>query len=276
MKRVAAALVAVTLGLTACGGDDDTNEAEASAESTGAGTTETAADTGSDDADESPATVADDGSDDESTGGDDAAADTDGDDTGEDPAAGGDDGGSITSLSDIPQECQDVMAEFLRDIEPIVEGVDWNAATLTDFESIAAEFETRAGEFDARATDAGCDDLDIADEDGFDLLVEFANQEAPGTAPFFEFLAGFAGAFADDDPDAEGDSGTAAPAGEFETCDDAIAFVEGLIDEYDGYEEVPVSEITKFSSISTVLMTCTPEQMAILDSDEFNEFMGGG
>lgn len=286
MKRVTATLVAVTLGLAACGGDDDTNEAdEATAEQT-AEPDEAAGADGDGDAGDTEAT--DEGAD-ESSDGDDADGDGDGDasEADEEPAAdesseppaddGGDDsqnsGVSVSSLDDIPQVCKDAMADLLQELEPIVEPIDWQQATLADFEAIAAEFQTIGEEFEGRIDERECD-LDIEDEDSIDLIVEFADQEAPGTVPFWMFLDETLGAFAPDDGE-DGEPGTALPGGDFENCDQAIEFIEGLLDQYDSFQEVPVSDITKIAGISSVIMTCTPEQMEVLDSPEFNDFMSG-
>ncbi len=234
--RRAAAMVAVTLGLMACGGDDDADDG-AAALPEASETTEASEPDEPDDSDES---------------------------------AEGDGSRQIDSLDDIPDRCKDLMADFLRDIEPIVEPVDWSSATLADFEAIGAEFEARAGEFDTEATEAACGDLAFTgDDDGFALLIEFADDVAPDTVPFFQFLDSMRSAVT---PGGSGGSG----GDSFESCDDAIATLEEWMAEYDSFTEIPVDQLMKFSSLGSVIMTCTPEQMEFLDRPDVSDFMSGG
>lgn len=58
-----------------------------------------------------------------------------------------------------------------------------------------------------------------------------------------------------------------------QTCDDAIKFVESLLANYDAFTEVPAAELVRFTQLSSVLVTCTPEQAKFFESDELNEFL---
>jgi len=204
---------------------------------------------------------------------DDAGSDDGGDDNGASVSGLTDEGDdsdgdtiSVSSLDDLPEVCRDLMSDFLKDIEPIVSPIDWDNATLADFEAISAEFEARADQFDADSDAAGeCDNIDMEDGDSFDPLIEFAQNEAPGTVGFLNFIS----EFVDAATTAMGD--TAAGDG-FETCEEAIAFMDGLMESYDSMDEVPVSELTTMANIATVIFTCTPEQMTYFDSPEVNAF----
>lgn len=202
---------------------------------------------------------------------DDAGSDDGGDDNGASVSGLADDDSdgdtiSASSLDDIPQVCRDLMSDFLKDIEPIVSPIDWDNATLADFETISAEFEARADQFDADSDAAGeCDNIDMEDDDSFNILIDFAQDEAPGTVGFLTFISSFVDAAAS----AMGDTAT---GGAVETCEEAIAFMDGLMENYDSMEEVPVSELTAMADIVTVIFTCTPEQMAYFDSPEVNAF----
>lgn len=208
---------------------------------------------------------------------DDAGSDDGGDDNGASVSGPADDDSdgdtvSVSSLDDIPGVCRDLMSDFLKDIEPIVSPIDWDNATLADFETISAEFEARADQFDSDSDAAGeCDDIELEDDDSFNLLIEFAQDEAPGTVGFLSFISGFVDAAAT----AMGDT---AAGGGVETCEEAIAFMDGLMENYDSMDEVPVSELTAMADIVTVIFTCTPEQMTYFDSPEvstfFEEFFG--
>jgi hypothetical protein len=250
MKRTIAA-IAITLGLVACGsGDDDTG---------------TPVDPGDEEpgdeepADEEPADEepGDEEPENEEPADDDAADD--------DAAASG----SIDALDDIPKPCRDLMADFLRDVEPIVSQVDWQAATLSDFEQVSSEFEERANEFDLATEREGCDDLQFEEDDGFGLILELADDVAPGTVPFFEFLDSMRAGV----PPIDGDDDGGTASGALEDCDDAIENIERLMAEYDAFTEVPVSELAKFANMASVMMSCTPDQLSFLENPEVSDFL---
>lgn len=261
MRRTITILAAATLALAACGDDDD------SADDVPAEPAESL-DGASDDSDDGGSTndmTSDDPSEDSSDEASDGQAESD-------SASSG--GGSIGSINDIPPRCRDLMAEFLQDIEPVVGQLDWQTATAQDFEQIAPEFEQFASEFDANSTAEECDDLDLDDDSGFELIIEFAGDVAPGTVSFFEFLDDMRAAL----PTSGGDDSSAGGTGDadtIETCDQMISGLRDLMNEYESFDQMPLSEITKYAGIGTVMMSCTPEQLELLDSDEFGNFLNG-
>ncbi len=204
---------------------------------------------------------------------DDAGSDDGEDDSGDSASSPADDGDdsdgdmiSVSSLDDIPEVCRDLMSDFLKDIEPIVSPIDWDNATLADFETISADFEARADQFDADSDATGeCDNIDMEDDDSFALLIEFAKDEAPGTVGFLSFISEFVDAAAS----AMGDT---AAGGEVGTCEEAIAFMDELMVSYDSMDEVPMSELTAMADIVSVIFTCTPEQMTYFERPEVNAF----
>lgn len=233
--------------------DESSTEDDSSDESVDDGTTdESTADEETDDA-----ASADDSADDES---DDDGTDDEGDDGN---AAGV---GTISSLNDIPERCRDLMGDFLREIEPLVSTVDWQDASLNDFEAIGEDFEAKSNEFDVRGEAEGCNDLDFAGDSEFDLMLDFAREEAPGTIEFLEFISDLGAVGAGDD---------SAGSGELESCDDGIAFMQDLVDNYDTFADVPASDLLKFQELSLVFISCTPDQLAFFDSPEVADFMGG-
>lgn len=172
---------------------------------------------------------------------------------------------TVSSFDDIPDECRDLMSAFLKDIEPIVSPVDWDNATMADFEQVSVDFEARAEQFDLETAETEqCDDLDLDSDEGFNVLVEFGAQEAPGTVGFLTFLADLASGIED----------TLSPGadGSFETCDDAIAFFDDLMNQYETGAEVPISELTAIGGITAVMFSCTPEQLEYFDSPDVSEF----
>jgi len=249
MKRIVTVVAALGLVVGACGSSDDpasSSTPDASAD----GTDETLVEV-------TDSTAAGD----ETPQGDDSAAAPDDGDSG---------GGSIRSINDIPEVCRQEIVRFMREIEPIVSSIDWQTATLADFEDIATDFEAKSEEFDTATLSAGCDDLDFAGDGEFDLLIEFATDEAPGVVGFFEFLAPLRTSTGDATGGGEGSA-----SGDIETCADAVEFVENLMDTYDTFNEVPASELLKFTSLTSLFTTCSPEQLAILQGDEFGAFIGG-
>ncbi|MEM9656191.1 MAG: hypothetical protein AAGA65_29160 [Actinomycetota bacterium] len=245
MRYLKLYFVVAALLLAACGSDATTEATTDAGDSTAA------------------ATPSDDAGSDDSGDGDGGAATSgvadDGDDSDGDTI-------SVSALDDIPQVCRDLMSDFLKDIEPVVSPLDWDNATLADFETISAEFEARADQFDEDSDAAGeCDDIDLEEDENFDLIIQFAQDEAPGTVGFLNFISDFVDAAST----ALGDPTAAAG---FETCEDAIAFMDGLMENYDSMDEVPVSELTAMADIVSVIFTCTPEQMTYFDSPEVNAF----
>jgi len=254
MKRIIAAVAALGLLAGACGSGDE------AAPNTTAEASDGSIEAPSDDVtDDAPTTDESDGS----------TAGTDGADSSDD---GGDvaDAGPIRSLDDIPEVCLTQMADFLREIEPIVSQIDWQTATLADFEEVSGEFEAISDEFDASSESLGCNDLDFVDQNESDLLTDFAKNQAPGTVGFLEFISSLSSIGS---PGSDGSD--SAPDGAFATCDEGIDFVRGLLDDYDSFADVPAAELVKFSQISSLYLTCTPEQLEFFDSDEFLAFLEG-
>ena len=273
MKRLMTAVAALTLVVAACGGGDDstsgTTDDESTADATTSEITEPSADdtdtAGADD-DDAPPVEPDDDSEDDSE--DDANVDDANVDDADDDDADVAGGPEIRSISDMPPACRDAMAEWLRAIEPVVSPVDWEGATMADFEEIALEFETMSDEFETAISNAGCDDLNFVDDSEDDILIDFARSEAPGAVGFLEFLNQMRlGVQPDDD-------GTLA-TGDIETCEDAIDFLQGLMDDYDSIASVPAAELLKVPAISALFASCTPEQLEFFDNADLEEFMDG-
>ncbi len=259
MKRLMTAVAALTLVVAACGGGDDSTSGTQDDESTADATTSEITEPSSDDTDTAGA------DDDASPVEPDDNSGDDADDADVDDVAGGPE---IRSISDVPSACQDAMAEWLRTIEPVVSPVDWEGATMADFEEIALEFETLSDEFESAISDAGCDDLNFVDDSEDDILIDFARTEAPGAVGFLEFLNQMRLGVQ------PGDDGTLA-TGDIETCQDAIDFLQGLMDDYDSIASVPAAELLKVPAISALFASCTPEQLEFFDNADLEEFMGG-
>ena len=276
--RFGAVLVSLAL-FAACGGDDDdaaseVTEAETSSatESTAAATTTEApaaeGGTSSDDAataTEAPeVTTAETSS---ATSEDSATADTadTADDTGETI--------EIDDFGDLPEECRNLFADFLRQIEPTVSEIDWDNATMADFESLSTEMQTQSDSFDEEIAAANCDDYDIGESaESIQAMIDFAEDEAPGTVGYLEFLASFL-------EDLSGDgSGADMGAADVPTdCEGAIAYVDALIAEHDTMMDMPVNSMMAVSTAVTNISSNCPADQAqeFLTRPDVTAFMGG-
>lgn len=274
MKRTMTALAALTLVVAACSGGDDASTDDAADTSSDATVESTAdepdADTSDDTADDQAPTdeTSDEMSDEASSEGDESS-DEMSDELSDDATVDDDEpsGPEIRTIDDVPEPCREAMANFLREIEPIVEPIEWQTATIADFEQIALQFEEKAADFETASVEIGCDDLNFADDDSSEILIDFAQIEAPGAVGFLEFLEELSTGM----PTVVDEPAT----GEIATCQDAIDFLQGLIDEYDSIESVPASELLQIPNIANLYGDCTLEQLEFFDNPELAEFMGG-
>ncbi len=176
---------------------------------------------------------------------------------------GTDDEGPTVGLDEIPQECLDALAGFLKLIEPIVEPVDWETATMEDFEELGTAIEEETASYEEEITEAGCEevDVDVDDEEAFQFMIDFAEGEAPGTVGYLTWIRGFLGT--PTGTDASGD------------CETDIAAVQEAVDQGGTMSELPLTEVARIGglmgSISTV---CSAERTAeFLSQPDVEEFL---
>lgn len=267
MKRIITIVTALGIGLVGCGGDDDTADsvADTTVESTQDSSDESTENTSTDTTAE---VSSEDMSSEEMSSSAEPAVEMSSDDGASEGASGN--GDPIRTVDEIPKECRDEMASFLREIEPIVSPIDWDTASISDFESIADDFTEQTAEFEAASAAAECNNLVFEGGGEFDLLVDFAEQEAPGVVGFFEFLEIMrAPSAASDDGSAAGDS----EAVTLETCADGIAFMEDLLAEYDTIRDVPASQLATFQQLPPVLSTCTATEAEFFSREDVDAFL---
>lgn len=116
--------------------------------------------------------------------------------TGSSPAAGDATGNSsgdtitVDNFGDMPPKCIELLGGFLKKIEPTVSKIDWDKATLADFDEFGKQFQTETDAFDSQTAAAGCDKYNLSgsDEKQFQQMAELASAEAPGTLGFIKFL----------------------------------------------------------------------------------------
>ncbi len=175
----------------------------------------------------------------------------------------------IDSLDDIPSECRKIMGAFLRELEPILEGIDWENATIGDLEEIELAFDEPGTRLDTAMTNSGCDDLDFGpDPDAeLELTLELARQEAPGFVTYLEFVRDLSAAFEE----------AGVVAGVPTDCDGALAFVAAMADRTDTVSEVPIPEYAALTAAMTTIQTeCPPERSnAFYEDSIFDDWISG-
>lgn len=176
-----------------------------------------------------------------------------------------DDGGRPSvGMGDIPQECIDVLADYLRAIEPTVEVVDWETADLSTLEEVANTLEATYEEHEEAIEAAGCDEYDVeaTDEESFEFLIALAESEAPGTVPYFEMI---------------GELGTGAGEAVSGDCETDIAALQALVTEHGSMENLAVADLTKVGTLAeSITSTCTLERATeFFEQADVVAFMGG-
>lgn len=177
--------------------------------------------------------------------------------------------GETVDFADMPQECIDAFVNFLQAIEPIVEDFDFENATLEDMETIGTELEAATVGPTADMENLDCPDPSGTDEEAFAAMIEIAENEAPGTVAYFEWIEDFAGSFEDGEGITGGSSGD---------CETDIEMMEAIIAENDGMGDMTLAEVTEFGSLMTGITTecSTDRAQEFLNQPEVQEFMASG
>ena len=178
-------------------------------------------------------------------------------------------------LSSIQPECRDPLAVFLRDIEPSVDRIDWDTATLADVEDVSPVIDQMTLKFQTTMEAAGCDDFafGVDADQQFEFTVEVARQEAPGSERWLQFSRDMAIGL-DTTADGLAVDPSALPA----DCDEATAAVTEVISDGANLDEIPVADLVEITNaMAAVEVVCTPEQAAaFFDTPRLQEFFGAG
>jgi hypothetical protein len=218
--RLGGVLVALLLVLAACGGDDDDTATTVGDDPSATSTTAAAAPT---------TTIADD-----------------------------DDNGEVGSIGDMPEECRDVMVDYLQAIEPHVEDVDFETITLDELSTLGETIESdpALADFEARIDELECPDLSEPDsEQAREELLAIAESEAPGTVAFVAYSLDLAASFGagEETGEASGD------------CETDIAALQEYVDAGGTMNDLTLSEVTAIGALMmSVQSTCSVERL-----DEF-------
>ncbi|MGH8958386.1 MAG: hypothetical protein ACRDVK_06895, partial [Acidimicrobiia bacterium] len=164
------------------------------------------------------------------------------------------DPGSVASVNDMPAECVEALREYLQAIEPVVDGVDFQSLTQTDFEALSEDLAAATEGFEERTE--SCPELDVSTEESFSIIGEFAEEEAPGTVAYFTFIEEFVGSL----------EGAGSASGDCET--DIAAFGE-FVDRGGSMSDLTAAEVVQASTlISSIGANCSDERFLEWSEDE--------
>ncbi len=167
-------------------------------------------------------------------------------------ACGGD-GGTDTTLADtgafanMPQECIDALVGYLTAIEPAVEGVDFESTTGEELEAMGTELEALSVDYTTAIEDLECPDPAGSDEEAFAAIIELAEQEAPGTVGYLQWVQSFAAGFGD--AEVSGD------------CETDISALRAVIDENSSMSDLTMTQVVQVGSlVASISTACSPER----------------
>ena len=158
---------------------------------------------------------------------------------------------NTVSIADMPQECIDAFVEFLQAIEPIVEGFDFDNASMDQFETMGTELEAAGATQAAEMESLNCPDASGTDEEAFAAMIEIAEREAPGAVPYFRWIEDFAGSV--------GESGVGSSSGD---CETDIGALEAVIADNETMGDLTMSEVAEVGTLMTAITTeCSAERV---------------
>jgi hypothetical protein len=182
-----------------------------------------------------------------------------------DSIAGSDDTITVEDFGDMPPKCIELLGTFLKQIEPTVSEIDWDTATLGDFEAFSTQFQTESDSFDAESAAAGCDKYNLSgsDEKQFEQMAALAAEKAPGTLGFIKFLASLS--------DTQSASAGSLPA----DCASTIAAIEPYLAN-GTMKDLTVSEVGVFGQLMGAVNTkCSADEAtAFFARDDVTAFVG--
>jgi hypothetical protein len=212
----------------------------------------------------------------------------------------GDNGG------DVSDDCKDALRDYLEELEPFIEDIDWTNASLDTMSSVEEEMGDELDDADAKLQEE-CGEFDFSAESGqLEAALEVANDDAPGTVAFLTFIQGLSQAVADISvpdvtfpdnvtlpenvtipditipdvtiPDVTIPDMTVPGAADLPTdCDGAKLYIEDLMEEYDTMMDMPVSELTAVGTVvGTLSSACSPNDLQeFYNRAEVQAFLSG-
>lgn len=149
--------------------------------------------------------------------------------------------GETVNITDMPQECIDAFVEFLQAIEPVVDGFDFESSSLDDMTAMGTELEAVTAGPTADMENLNCPDVDGTDEETFAAMIDIAENEAPGTVGYFEWIRTLS------------DSGEGTTASG--DCETDIDSLEAIIAEKETMGSLTMGELTEVGTLMTAIST---------------------
>jgi|GEM_PF-696419 len=183
--------------------------------------------------------------------------------------SGEDDDGGTVSFEDVPAECVAAFVDYLQQIEPIVEGLDFESLTLEEFGALAESPELTEASTDFEATQsANCSDIDleVEEDESWQQMLALARDEAPGTVGYLEYLRTFVTSFG------EGSSG--ATSGD---CETDIAALMEWVNSGTSFQDLSAAEGAQVAALLGAIQTeCSVERAGeVFSTAEVQSFLSG-
>jgi hypothetical protein len=153
------------------------------------------------------------------------------------------------ALADMPEECIDALVTYLQAVEPAVEDVDFEDPTGPDIEALSSEIAELTQGATAEFESIECPDpLGGDDVARFEAVIAIAEQEAPGTVGYLEWVAGLATGFGDSS-EVSGD------------CETDITALQAIVGEGETMSDLTMTQVIEVGSlVASISTSCSPER----------------
>ncbi len=151
-----------------------------------------------------------------------------------------------SALDEMPEECIDVLVEYLRLIEPAVEGIDFENLTGSDLETLGSELEGLSEDMTADIEDMDCPDPIGSDDEAFNAVIALAEREAPGTVGYLEWLAAAVSEL----------EGPGEVSGD---CETDIGVLQGIVDQGGTMSDLTMTQVVEVGNlVASISTACSP------------------
>ncbi|HEU4917490.1 MAG TPA: hypothetical protein VFV13_13110 [Acidimicrobiia bacterium] len=166
------------------------------------------------------------------------------------------------ALGEMPEVCIDALAEYLRLIEPVVEGIDFENLTGSDLETLGSELEGLSEDMTAEIEGMDCPDPVGSDDEAFNAVIALAEREAPGTVGYLEWVAAAV-------------SGLEGPGEVSGDCETDIGALQGIIDQGGTMSELTMTQVVEVGSlVASISTACSPARaQEFFEREDVAEFL---
>ena len=173
---------------------------------------------------------------------------------------------TVDNYGDMPAQCIDLLAAFLKTIEPTAAEIDWDKATMADYEAFGQQITADAESLDTKTAAAGCDKYTLSGSDDaqFRQMTELAAARAPGTLGFLGFL------------NALSSDANASSASLPTDCASTIAAIEPYLGDGKSMKDLTMIQVSLLGRLMDGVQTnCTEEEAsAFYERDDVTSFVG--